>query len=70
MNQEKVIRICKYCQVIQEKIQYGKYNAKDKRWRDVNGKLWVGSVCPTCHRERMKIYQQNRRAAAKSVKAG
>lgn len=66
MNQEKVARICKRCGIIQEKIQYGKYNAKDKRWRDVNGGLWSGSLCPECHRERMKVYQQVRRAAKKA----
>jgi len=68
MNQEKVLRICNDCQTVQEKIQFGKYNSKDKRWRDVNGELWCGSRCPDCHRKRMKQYQQIVRAAKKAQK--
>lgn len=66
MLQEKVLRVCKKCGVIQEKIQFGKYNSKDKRWRDANGQLWAGNLCPVCHRERMREYQKARRAKTPS----
>jgi len=62
MFQEKVTRKCKYCNMEAEKLQHGRFPSGPKRWRDISGKMWVGSVCPNCHKERMKLFQRTRRA--------
>lgn len=58
MSEESNKRICKICQVLQDRITAGKFNHKDKKFVDANGKLWNGSVCPKCvvatSRERMR----------------
>lgn len=47
-------RQCKKCGLLKDRISDGKFNQKDKRWRDETGKLWNGSCCPSCNQERVK----------------
>lgn len=46
---ERNLTICKECKEIKGRSIDGKYNHKDKRYVDDNGKLWNGTVCPQCH---------------------
>jgi len=41
-------RKCIMCQELKTRIEAGKFNKKDKKWVDENGKLWNGSRCPAC----------------------
>jgi len=65
MMQEKVIKICKDCGVIQEKIQHGRFNVKDKRWRGIDNLLWNGNTCGICTRRKAREHQRRKRAAKK-----
>lgn len=52
---EKNLSTCRICGESKERIQDGKYGeSKNKRWRDSNGKIWRGRVCPDCHKSHMK----------------
>lgn len=59
--EEKNLTSCKVCNQLKLRIQDGKFDAKNKRWRDDKGSLWIGKVCPDCHRDRMATYQKNKR---------
>lgn len=48
-------RTCKICQQPVDRIEAGRYNDRDKRFTDLNGKAWNGKVCPDCHRDRVKV---------------
>lgn len=52
MTEEKNMVLCKgVCGKLKERIQDGKYGESlNKRWRDSNGKLWRGRICPDCHK--------------------
>ena len=41
-------RVCKNCSELKVRTEAGKFNKKDKKWVDENGKLWNGSLCPSC----------------------
>lgn len=47
-------RQCKICKDLKDRTLQGKFNEKDKKWVDPEGKLWNGSVCPPCNRDRVK----------------
>lgn len=47
-------RLCKKCNVIKDRISGGKFDKKNKRWVDKDGKCWNGSVCPTCHKGKVR----------------
>lgn len=63
--QESNVRLCKVCKQLKQRIQDGKFNGKDKKWRDESNLLWNGSTCPQCNRERVK----NKMKEKRSVKA-
>lgn len=47
---EQNLRKCKICNEEKQRILSGKYpNGKDKKWININNKLWSGSTCPDCH---------------------
>lgn len=48
------IRTCKVCNQNKKRIYNGKFNFKDKRWVDENGKQWMGRTCPDCNVTRSK----------------
>lgn len=58
---EQNLRICKQCREIKQRIEVGKYNKKDKKYTDENGKPWNGSYCPGCYKERLKNHMRNKR---------
>lgn len=47
-------RHCKICNELKSRILDGKYNAKDKRYKDENGKLWNGKICPSCQKRKTR----------------
>jgi hypothetical protein len=51
--------ICKICGQIKDRIEAGKYNAKDRKWVDESGKPWMGKVCPPCNSLRVKELMRN-----------
>lgn len=61
MEQEKQDKLCKLCGQIKTRYFDGKFNKKDKKWRDAGGSLWNGHVCPDCHRDRCKERQRSKR---------
>lgn len=61
--QESVERSCKFCGVIGTKVQHGRFPSGPKRWRSASGEMFVGNVCPECHRKRMREYQREKRAS-------
>lgn len=58
---EKNVRACKVCKVLKERVQDGKYNDKDKKWRDEKGLLWMGNTCGECNRTRLKEVMRKKR---------
>lgn len=58
---EKNLSTCKICSQIKLKIQDGKFDNNNKRWRDERGGLWVGRTCPDCHRRKMAEHQKLKR---------
>lgn len=58
---EQNLRICKICKQMKKRIMDGKFDEKNKRWKDENGKLWSGSYCPDCNKERVKIKMRIKR---------
>lgn len=62
METEKQVKLCKVCGQLKTRIFAGKYNKKDKTWKDESGEgHWNGHVCPDCHRERCKERQRAKR---------
>jgi hypothetical protein len=51
---EQNLRICKMCNKLKTRRQDGKFNEKDKKWRDDDNLLWMGSTCGLCNRERVR----------------
>lgn len=51
---ESNLRICKVCKQIKTRTLAGKWK-KDNKFTDENGKLWCGSLCPSCKNEKSKI---------------
>lgn len=54
MSAETNKRQCKICKELKDRTLIGKFNDKDKKWIDPEGKLWNGNVCPPCNRNRVK----------------
>ena len=55
MEIEKQVKLCKICGQLKTRVLSGKYNSKDKTWKDEKGEgHWNGHVCPDCHRGRCK----------------
>lgn len=51
---ESNLRLCKVCKSLKTRIEAGKYNIKDKKYVDENGKAWNGSSCPPCALEKVR----------------
>lgn len=61
-DDESNLTLCKTCRIIKIRKLDGRYPSKrDKRWMDDAGKLWVGRLCPSCHAEKMKLHNRNKR---------
>ena len=59
---EQNLRLCKTCRKLKQRIEAGKYNIKDKKYTDENGKAWNGSNCPQCALEKVKNLMRLRRS--------
>jgi len=57
---------CKGCGEYKTRILDGKFNGKDKRWRDINNLLWNGLRCPQCHKKKMAKSISDKRSKEKS----
>lgn len=53
--------ICKTCGQLKDRIEAGKFNTKDRKWVDNEGKLWNGKVCGPCNSNRVKELMRNKR---------
>jgi hypothetical protein len=40
---------CKYCNQIKDRIFFKKYDEKNYKYADADGKKWNGARCPDCH---------------------
>lgn len=54
MDQEKNTIICKVCRQLKVRISDGKFNDRDKKYRDEQGLLFNGKTCGSCHQEKMR----------------
>lgn len=53
---------CKVCAQLKHRIEDGKYpNSQNKRYKDEQGKLWSGRVCPQCQVLKTKENQRKLR---------
>jgi hypothetical protein len=58
---ETNLRACKKCNVLKQRIEVGKFDARNKKFIDEHGKLWSGSYCPPCNQERVKLAMRIKR---------
>lgn len=58
---ENNLRLCKQCKQLKTRIQDGKFDLVNKRWKDEVGQLWSGNYCPVCNKERIKIKMRIKR---------
>ena len=58
---ESNLRACKICKQLKNRIQSGKFDTRNKKYVDENGKLWSGSICPPCNTERVKLAMRIKR---------
>lgn len=43
-------RKCKKCLQEKDRVAAGKFpNGRDKKWAELNGKLWNGNICGDCN---------------------
>lgn len=71
LNQESDLRVCKQCGEKKMRIRSGSYhNGKDKKYVDINGRQWSGSVCPSCHAHNCKERQKLQRILKKEGMGG
>lgn len=59
---EKNIKQCKVCGQLKERILAGKFDTKNKKWTNEQGKLWNGHTCPECHKNKTKTHLRVKRA--------
>lgn len=48
-------RICKVCGIEKDRILVGKWDNRNKKYHDANGKAWNGFCCNACHKEQVRI---------------
>lgn len=54
-TKESNLRLCKKCNEVKRRTLAGKFpDGRDKRYVDDSGKLWNGSMCPSCNAERAR----------------
>lgn len=59
---EENLCTCRICGLLVMRIQQGKFESKNKKWVDTNGKQWTGRRCPDCVVRIQRSLQQERRA--------
>lgn len=58
---EANLRLCKKCNKLKQRIEDGKFDNRNKRWKDESGLLWNGSTCGECNKERIKLAMRIKR---------
>ncbi|MEM4711318.1 MAG: hypothetical protein QXL18_05210 [Candidatus Woesearchaeota archaeon] len=64
---KRELRTCKKCNKDKVRIFAGKYNLRDKKYVDENGKQWMGRTCPECNVERSKYVMRRFREKNKVI---
>lgn len=64
---EKNVKICKGCNEPKIHILDVKYDYKNKRYIDEEGRQWNGRFCPSCHNLKMKSHMRGKRITIKVV---
>lgn len=65
--EESNLRECKICKQLKQRIAAGKFDDKNKRYNDENGKAWMGNTCSSCHKEEIRKRMKAMRAIRKSL---
>lgn len=63
---EQNLRLCKVCNTLKQRIEAGKFDAKNKKWKDEDGLIWNGSTCGSCNKKRVRIAMRIKRDAEKN----
>ena len=63
---ESDLSTCRKCGLTKVRIADGKFDARNKRYVDKNGKLWSGRTCADCNRDRIREAMKNARLKKKS----
>lgn len=58
---EKSTIMCKVCKLIKTRILVGKFDDKNKKWVNEDGKLFNGKTCPDCHKDKVRNETKQRR---------
>jgi hypothetical protein len=54
IKEETDLSTCRVCGKIKQRRFVGKFDDRNKKYVDENGKLWSGRICPSCHKDRVK----------------
>lgn len=65
MEKEIDISKCSGCGKLEVRKHSGSFDGKNKRFVDLEGKLWNGRKCPVCHKNKVKTQTKERRAESK-----
>lgn len=63
---ESDLSTCRKCGLTKVRIADGKFDARNKRYVDENGKLWSGRTCADCNRQRIREAMKNARLKKKA----
>lgn len=67
MLPEKSVIKCRECGELRTRYLDGTYDGLNKRWRDKEGKVFNGKVCPECHLFRTKVNMRKMRKRVKDA---
>jgi hypothetical protein len=54
IKEENDLSTCRVCDKIKPRRFVGKFDDRNKKYVDADGKLWSGRICPQCHKDRAK----------------
>jgi Zn-finger protein len=66
-KEESDLSTCKICSKIKLRRLVGKFDDKNKKYIDENGKLWNGRKCPLCHQKSIKENMKKLRVIRKEL---
>lgn len=62
------LRKCKDCGEYKPRVNSGRFDANNKRYREFNGATWNGNRCGECHKALTKERMRKLREERKNVK--
>jgi hypothetical protein len=65
-KEESDLSTCRLCEQIKLRRFVGKFDDKNKKYVDDQGKLWNGRVCPQCHSDRSRSNMKRLRMYGKT----